>query len=237
MLVVPVVSIGLGATAYVVAPHDDGPALVIDPGFGVAADIAQVCAAFELSPQAVLLTHGHLDHWAGADQVCSQWDVECWIHPADRYRLLDPFRTMSAPVRDEFARIGGLGIAALASPVHEYAMNQGRGFLSLAGIDVELIHAPGHTEGSSLVSTKAKLNPRGLAPRDASSGETYTVVFTGDVLFDGSVGRTDLPGGDNAQMRDTLREIIGDIPDEAIIMPGHGTASTMQAQRQYNPYL
>ncbi len=103
--------------------------------------------------------------------------------------------------------------------------------LSLAGMDVDVLHAPGHTEGSVMFGIDRV--PDGL---DGQVDVDRTMV-TGDVLFAGSIGRTDLPGGDQAAMQRSLRDVVLPLPDTTLVLPGHYQATTMAHERATNPYL
>jgi glyoxylase-like metal-dependent hydrolase (beta-lactamase superfamily II) len=106
-----------------------------------------------------------------------------------------------------------------------------RQHLDLAGLSVEVLHAPGHTEGSVMFGLEDV--PDGVADQ-VSVDRT---MITGDVLFAGSIGRTDLPGCDNAAMQRSLRDVVLPLPDATLVLPGHGPASTMERERATNPYL
>ena len=101
--------------------------------------------------------------------------------------------------------------------------------LELAGLSLAVSHAPGHTEGSVLFSLPGV--PTGLPD------EVDRTVLTGDVLFAGSIGRTDLPGGDHAAMLRSLRDVVLPLPDSSLVLPGHGPATSMARERATNPYL
>ena len=101
----------------------------------------------------------------------------------------------------------------------------------MAGLDLEVLHAPGHTQGSVMFTLPEV--PDGIA---AEAG-VRTTVLSGDVLFAGSIGRTDLEGGDGATMNRTLRDVVLPLADDALVLPGHGPATTMERERATNPYL
>lgn len=205
---------------YLVAPADRGPCIVLDPGVGAFDTVRDLVEEHGLEPQGVLLTHGHLDHLYSATDVCATYGVDCWIHPADRARLTDPY---DIPGAYEFVE-QALGRARdftdrEPAVVHEVADGDR---ITLAGLEIEVLHAPGHTPGSVLYR---------VAPADRP------LVFTGDVVFAGSVGRVDLPGGDAAAMRRTLRTVVLGLPDDTVLLPGHGGQTTVSRERAANPYL
>lgn len=239
MLLRTVVSPALGANCYVVAAGPDGPCVLIDPGYLIGADLAAVLAADRLEPEAVLISHGHLDHVAGVVTELPG-PVPVHIHAEDAYRLDNPFEhlgpALQAMVEQEF---GGPQSWQRPQAVTTHRAGSaptdsgGAGVqrLELAGLEITAIHAPGHTEGSTLYRIAGRPDTLDGAPA------VDQVVFTGDVLFAGSVGRTDLHGGDQRAMEVTLREVLLGLPDSALILPGHGPASTIGRERATNPFL
>jgi glyoxylase-like metal-dependent hydrolase (beta-lactamase superfamily II) len=171
------------------------------------------------TPVAVLATHGHLDHVADAHVVAGQYDIPVFIHAADRHLLGDPGAGLgpTGPALVE----AFYGTAELPEPedVREWADGDS---YDLAGLVVQVVHAPGHTPGSVL-----------LHVGDGVS----TQLFSGDVLFAGSIGRTDLPGGSMDQMMATLRDTILTMPYDLAVLPGHGTATSIGQECLANPYL
>lgn len=226
MLVRAVEATAFGTNCYIVAPASGEECLIVDPGVGVEDRVAEVLAEHRLRPAAVLLTHGHLDHTYSVTPVCAG-STAAYIHEHDRYRLDDPLSTTSpgllSMLEQQFGRR-----ATWTGPEEVVDIADGQ-TLDLGGLSVEVSHAPGHTEGSVLFGLAGV--PTGL------SVEVDRTVLTGDVLFAGSIGRTDLPGGDHAAMLRSLREVILPLPDTSLVLPGHGPATTMERERQTNPYL
>jgi hydroxyacylglutathione hydrolase len=216
-----------GTNCYVLAPGPGQECLVVDPGIGVEDAVRETIEEHRLRPAAVLLTHGHLDHVYAVTPVCGG-TTAAYIHADDRYRLHDPLALVGAPLlamlEEQFGRR-----ATWTEPetVVEVADAQ---TLELAGLSVEVLHAPGHTEGS--VMFRLPDVPRGLTGVDVDS-----TVLSGDVLFAGSIGRTDLPGGDGAAMQRSLRDVVLPLADTSLVLPGHGPATTMDHERAANPYL
>ena len=103
--------------------------------------------------------------------------------------------------------------------------------LTLAGLDLEVLHAPGHTEGSAMFGFQRL--PDGVRAPE----ELDRTMISGDVLFAGSIGRTDLPGGDGSAMQRSLRDVVLPLADSTLVLPGHGPATTMRRERSTNPYL
>ncbi|HEU5269454.1 MAG TPA: MBL fold metallo-hydrolase [Jatrophihabitans sp.] len=208
----------LGTNCFVVADGPGEQCLVIDPGVGVTGRLDEVIAEHRLHPVAVLLTHGHLDHTFSVLPVCQAKDVPAYIHPADRRALADPWWLMGLPVGAPIYGVRGL---TFAEPDDVRTLDDG-GRLQIAGLDLTVRHAPGHTEGSVLFHAEAPDAP---------------VAFTGDVLFAGSIGRTDLPGGSMPAMRDSLKNVILPMADEVLVCPGHGPGTTIGRERATNPFL
>ena len=205
------------ANCYLVAPAPGEECVIIEPGEDAVAGIDELAREFRLKPVAVLLTHGHLDHVWSVAPVCGARDVPAYIHPSDRELLTDPARGFSLGAGQEL--FGGL---KLTEPDDVRVLDDGA-VLHLAGLDVTVEHAPGHTQGS----VTFRLPPAG----DAG------VMFSGDLLFAGSIGRTDLPGGDYETIIDSLARVCLPLPDATVVLPGHGPQTTIGAERATNPFL
>lgn len=218
-----------GTNCYVLAPTAGEECLVVDPGVGVTAQLAEVLRDHRLRPAAVLLTHGHFDHVYSVTPVCGSASVAAYIHGEDRYRLKDPLSAVGveliAMLEQQFGQK-----ASWQEPTDVLTLRDGQE-LTIAGLDLRVLHAPGHTEGSVMFSLPEV--PDGLA---AEVGARSTVL-SGDVLFAGSIGRTDLSGGDGAAMNRSLRDVVLPLPDDVLVLPGHGPATTMERERATNPYL
>ncbi|MBT0567986.1 MBL fold metallo-hydrolase [Williamsia sp. CHRR-6] len=211
---------GMFATnCYVVAPEAGASAVIIDPGQDAAPSVRSVVAEHGLVPVAVLLTHGHLDHTWNAFEVCEEFDIPAYIHAADRGMLTDPASGIGPAMS---AMIGGMTFREPATVI-EFVDRQP---VTVAGIEFEVDLAPGHTRGSVLLTTDVPTDD-GPVP----------VCFSGDVLFAGSIGRTDLPGGNHQQLLDSIAERLLTRPDSTQVLPGHGTQTSVGAERASNPFL
>jgi glyoxylase-like metal-dependent hydrolase (beta-lactamase superfamily II) len=201
---------------WVVASGPGEQCVVVDPGIGVVPQLDAVLSEHRLYPVAVLLTHGHFDHTFSVLPVCEARDVPAYVHPADRGQLADPWSGVGLPKGTPL-----FGSLTFAEPddVRELADDDK---ISLAGLDFTVQHAPGHSAGSVVF---------GLA------GSDDAVVFSGDVLFAGSIGRVDLPGGSMTQMEQSLRRVILPMDDATVVHPGHGPSTTIERERAANPYL
>ncbi|MFI9595160.1 MBL fold metallo-hydrolase [Nonomuraea sp. NPDC052265] len=202
----------LQTNCYVVAPAAGEECVIVDPGQDAAEGVEELLREHRLKPVAVLLTHGHLDHVWSVAPVCGARDVPAWIHPDDRHLLSDPSAGWGGGV-------SLFGDIRLSEPDDVRELSDGAA-LSLAGLDLVVDHTPGHTRGS--VSFRL--------PGDE-------IMFSGDLLFAGSVGRTDLPGGDYATILRSLATKCLPLPDDTVVLPGHGPQTTIGRERATNPYL
>ena len=189
---------------YVVA--NGSRAFIVDPGMDTRERLEQLAEEQCLTFESVVLTHGHIDHTRDA----AEFDLPVYIHPDDAFMLVD-----------------GSGVSPQSQLLFDAAsMKQvadrrdliGGETLTLAGLDFEIVHAPGHSPGCVM-----------LVAED--------VALTGDVLFKGSIGRTDLPHSDHAAMQRSLRGPVWALDDALAILPGHGPTSTMRRERATNPFL
>jgi hydroxyacylglutathione hydrolase len=209
-----------GTNCYVAAVAAGSECIVIDPGKDAAAGVDQVVREHRLKPVAVLVTHGHVDHMWCVAPVAGTYDATAWIHPRDRHLLSDPMRAMSPETSGML--LGGSYTWAEPDRVEELADAQS---LELAGLRFVVDHTPGHTEGSVTFRT----------PYDAV--EISELMFSGDLLFAGSIGRTDLPGGDHPTMLRSLTEKVLPLADDIVVLPGHGEQTTIGRERATNPFL
>ncbi len=245
MLVVGFPSGSFAANCYVVAPAAGEQCVIIDPGQDAERGIGEILAAHRLRPAAVLLTHGHIDHVWSVAPVCGAQGIPAYIHPADRALLSDPARGFPLGIGQEL--FGGLKFTE-PDDVKELADGMTMG---LVGLEIIVNHAPGHTEGSVTfrlpsgnpqavaeepitVQGKSRIGRAGRADQDPQSDG---ILFSGDLLFAGSIGRTDLPGGDYQTILRSLARVCLTLPDETLVLSGHGPATTIGAERLANPFL
>ena len=214
-----------GTNCYVVATEPGAECVIVDPGKDAAEGIAQVVREHRLKPVSVLLTHGHLDHMWSVTPVAGTYDATAWIHPGDRHLLTDPLAGMSADTRAMLPQLLGDSSARWAEPDDVREMADGQR-LQLAGVDFTVDHTPGHTEGSVTFRTPYP-----------DQDEVRELMFSGDLLFAGSIGRTDLPGGDHPTMLRSLRDKVLTLPDDIVVLPGHGEQTSIGRERATNPYL
>ncbi len=223
------------ANCYVVASAPGQECVIIDPGQDAERGIEELLAEHRLRPAAVLLTHGHLDHVWSVAPVCGAKGIPAYIHPDDRVLLSDPAKGFPLGAGQEL--FGGLEFTE-PDDVKELADGM---TLSLVGLEITVNHAPGHTEGSVTFrlplagpSAQAPIRAQGKSTTDEAGAD---VLFSGDLLFAGSIGRTDLPGGDYPTILRSLARVCLTLPDQTVVLSGHGPQTTIGAERRSNPFL
>ena len=226
VLVTSFPAVALGTNCYVLATAAGGECVVVDPGIEVDDQLHRTLTELSLTPAAVLITHGHIDHVQSAARVGK--DVPVYIHCGDRYRLKDPMSDLPEGMVAAFEQQLGRP-ARWNEPTTVIEVTHGQR-LELAGLTIDVHHAPGHTEGSALYSLSD-------VPDDIDGADVSSTVLTGDVLFAGTIGRTDLSGGDHPTMLQSLRDVVLALPDDALVLPGHGPATTMARERATNLFL
>lgn len=182
--------------------------IIIDTGLQ-AEPLIDFLQKHKLNPLALIFTHGHPDHIMGASALREDFpQVQVYIHALDAKLLVSPPSLLAA--------MAGMRIRP-AAPAD--VLIEGPTTIEIADIALDVLHTPGHTAGSICLYSK-------------DDG----VVFAGDTLFEGSVGRTDL-GGDMEQLTDSIKQKLLTLPDETIVYPGHGPQTTIANERRYNPFL
>ncbi|MBA3742947.1 MBL fold metallo-hydrolase [Sporichthya sp.] len=208
-----------GTNCYVVATAPGEQCVVVDPGIEVVGQLEELLAEHRLQPVAVMLTHGHIDHTYSVAPVCGARGIPAWIHPEDRELLVDPGKGMGMSTQALFG-----GRLEWTEP-DDVRLLDDDAPIELAGLSFTVDHAPGHTPGSVMFRL----------PKVGDVGEQ--ILISGDVLFQGSIGRMDLPGGNEEQMYESLRSKVLPLDDGTIVLPGHGDQTTIGIERATNPYL
>jgi glyoxylase-like metal-dependent hydrolase (beta-lactamase superfamily II) len=189
---------------------DDGEAAVVDPGDGAAA-LLDRARALGLRVGCILLTHAHLDHISNVDLVKRVFDVPIYLHAADQ------------PLYDAIVEQGCyFGISMRPQPRVDHRLVDGT-TLDVGALSVRVHETPGHSPGGVVFEVR---DPEGRA-----------TLLSGDTLFAGSIGRTDLPGGDYATLIDSIQRVLLTFPDDVAVNPGHYGATTIGAERRGNPFL
>lgn len=205
---------------YVVAPGPGEECVVIDPGMDATSGVADVVREHRLRPAAVLVTHGHIDHMFCVAPVAGAYDTTAYVHPADRHLLTNPMAGVSA---ETAAMLLG-GSYTFAEPDEVSELRDGD-VVEVAGLSFTIDATPGHTPGSVTFTSQY------------DDADVAAVLFSGDLLFAGSIGRTDLPGGDSATMLRSLADKVLPLDDSIVVLPGHGPRTTIGRERATNPYL
>jgi hydroxyacylglutathione hydrolase len=196
--------------SYVVFREGDQECLVIDPGFEPEAIVSWI-ESRNLEPVAILVTHGHSDHIAGNAALRERWpSLPILIGRGDAPKLTDPTGNLSGPF--------GL---PLVSPPADRLLDDGEAF-ELSGLRLVAHEIPGHSSGHVVFRLEGCQPP---------------LVFGGDVLFQGSIGRTDFPDGDFAALERGIRRHLYTLPDETIVFPGHGEPTTIGHEKRHNPFV
>ncbi|SNR51788.1 Glyoxylase, beta-lactamase superfamily II [Haloechinothrix alba] len=204
------------ANCYLLATGDGTECVIVDPGQDAVTRIDEALAEHRLTPVAVLATHGHFDHVYSAREVADAHGIPVYIHGDDRELLSDPLKGLGPQLSAMFG-----GQVQMTEPARVVELDGTP--LELAGLSIAVDLTPGHTPGSVIFRL--------------STDEGGEVALTGDTLFAGAIGRTDLPGGDMARMQESLRDTVLSLPDRTVVLPGHGTTSTIGDERASNPFL
>lgn len=196
--------------SYVLAREAGGPAVIIDAPPDVDG-IVELARNNNVMPAALLVTHGHVDHCGASGGVAERFGIAAYIHPDDEFLSSNP--------RTQAERLMGTLPPGDYEPAEYTDLKDGQ-TLDVAGVSLEVRHTPGHTPGHCCFY----LAEEGL-------------LFSGDQLFAGSIGRTDLPGGSYDQLIASMRDQVLTLDDEVIVHPGHGPATTLARERRSNPFL
>jgi hydroxyacylglutathione hydrolase len=215
----------LACNCYVLAQRAGADAIVVDPGQRAMGQLRRILDENRLTPAAVLLTHGHVDHIWSAQKVADTYGCPAYIHPEDRFMLSDPIRGFGP-------RIGQIAFGALfREPKQVIELDRDGDKVDLGDTVVTVDHTPGHTRGSVVFRVE------GDVPRTRGAEELTKIAFTGDTLFRQSVGRTDLPGGSGRDLLGSIVTKLMVLDDDTVVLPGHGEKSTIGFERRTNPFL
>ena len=182
-------------------------AIVVDPGDDVS-EIMSILRRYGLSVKMIVITHAHIDHIGGAHKLRALTGAPVYMHEADRM-LSDRLDTQAA----------WLGVATPPNPGIDVAAREGD-TIRAGSVEAQVLHTPGHTQGSISLYIPAEM-----------------LLLSGDTLFQGSVGRTDLPGGDAEQIARSIRGKLYTLPEETMVVPGHGENTSIGEERRLNPFV
>ncbi len=201
-------TLGPWATNVYLLWDEQGDATLVDAGFDPA-PVLEALGARSLVLKSVVLTHAHIDHIAGLGEVRGQWpDVPILIHPAESAFLTDPVSNLSAFLAEP-----------IVAPDPTGELEPGTG-IEMGGRTWNILHTPGHSPG-------------GVTFHQPDLG----VAIVGDTLFAGSVGRTDFPTSDAPTLMRSINDKLFTLPDDTRVLPGHGPATTVGAEKRSNPYV
>lgn len=203
-------SMPFGENSYVAYPSAGGDCIVFDPGMEPDL-IAELLDERRLTPTALLITHGHGDHIAGIPAMKARWPKARVIIGRDEAsKLIDPMANLSMQ----------FGMPITCDPADELCDEGGR--VTAAGLEFDVAKIPGHSSGHVVFIWHGGPRP---------------VVFAGDVLFAGSIGRTDFPDGDFATLAEGIRTKLYTLPDDTLVLPGHGPPTTVGREKRTNPFV
>jgi glyoxylase-like metal-dependent hydrolase (beta-lactamase superfamily II) len=192
---------------YIFRREGSDRALIVDPG-DEAPKLLNVIESLNLKLEGILLTHTHFDHVGAVAPVAKATGAEVWVPEIEKPVLADIMRFVPLP-----------GIGPYESYDAEHTL-RGAERLELAGFEIDVIFTPGHSPGHVTFSIPDE-----------------HAIFSGDVLFEGSVGRTDLPGGDWGTLLESIRNLVDSLPEETMVYPGHMGITSLGAERTTNPFL
>ena len=220
MLIDRVIAPYFETNCWILASKIGQECIIVDPGMArpnLVNEIVAKVSEHNLKPIAVLITHGHLDHMFSVLPLTAQVPMRTFITAADRFLLTDPMGALDRNgISQQF--LDAFGKEKFKEPDEIVELEDFETF-ELAGMQITSIFAPGHTKGSVIFTVDDQQ------------------LISGDVLFAGSIGRTDLPTGSASQMRNTLRDRILTLSDGLNVLPGHGGQTTIGIERVRNPYL
>lgn len=204
-----IVSAPFMENTYIVHLSGQSDCLVVDPGLEPR-KIFSLLDREKLTPVAILLTHGHADHIGGNQAMKERWpDLPILIGRGDAPMLTDPRLNLST-----------WGGTPFVSPPADRLLDEGE-VLDLAGLKMDVLEIPGHSPGH-IVYVLKQFQP--------------CLVLGGDVLFEGSIGRCDFPGGNQKQLVTGIRQKLFTLPDDTLVYPGHGEPTTTGIEKQTNPF-
>ncbi|MFP4310680.1 MAG: MBL fold metallo-hydrolase [Nitriliruptoraceae bacterium] len=218
---------------YVVGDHDRGRAVLVDPGETAEAQALAMLASVDASCEAILLTHGHLDHLWAVPELARALEVPVLLHPGDRWLWDDPAAAFGAPL-ELLASEFGLTWDPPTEHLREVSDGQR---LELAGLTFDVTHNPGHTPGHVTYLGRELAQATVTFPLAEATEAPSEVLFSGDLLFAGSIGRTDLARGSMEDMLVSLATTVVPLTDATLVLSGHGPDTTIGYERETNPYL
>lgn len=218
---------------YVIGDRDLGRAVLVDPGETAEAQALAMLASVDATCEAILLTHGHLDHLWAVPELARALEVPVLLHPGDRWLWDDPAAAFGAPL-EMLSQEFGLDWDPPTDQLREVTDGQR---LDLAGLRFDVAHNPGHTPGHVTYLGRDLARATVTFPLGDADQASEVVLFAGDLLFAGSIGRTDLARGNMDDMLVSLASTVVPLADETLVLSGHGPDTTVGYERETNPYL
>jgi glyoxylase-like metal-dependent hydrolase (beta-lactamase superfamily II) len=209
------------ANCYVLGDHARGTAVVVDPGQDAGPTVQACLERHNVRAESILLTHGHLDHVWSAPELAAQLDVQVFLHGDDRWLWDNPVAAFGNLPPGVLADQFGLDWRPDAERLEWLADGMK---LTCAGLQVEVHHTPGHTPGSSVFLLR-------------ETGTDDPVLLSGDLIFAGSVGRTDFPRGSFEDQNESIKRVVLPLDDATRIFSGHGPETTVGVERGTNPFV
>lgn len=198
---------------WILASGPGSECIIVDPGMpDISAEIEMIIEEEGLKPVASLMTHGHLDHTFSITALADGYDIPAYIHSEDRRFVADPAGIHGAAFNETLSGM------TFTEPKDLRTLREGE-VIEIVGLKIRAIHAPGHTKGSLMFMVNEE------------------TLLSGDVLFAGSIGRTDLPTGSSTDMKSSLIKKVLPLSDDVRVLPGHGPETTIKYERKTNPYL
>jgi glyoxylase-like metal-dependent hydrolase (beta-lactamase superfamily II) len=197
----------LGCNCSVMGDESTHEAIVVDPGDDVS-EIIAILDRHKLKATMIVITHAHIDHIGGAEKLRAHTGAPVYMHEADKM-LSDQLAVQAAWLGMETPKDPGIDKPAREGDV-----------IRAGGIEAHVLHTPGHTPGS--ISVYLPLEKK---------------LIAGDTLFQRSIGRTDLPGGDTGQIGRSIRGKLYTLPEDTIVFPGHGETTTIGEEKRENPFV
>ncbi len=216
----------LQANCYFVSRSPGTECVIIDPGMDALDQIKEVVREHNVKPAAIFITHGHFDHMWSASEAAALYDIPVWIHPADRHLLSDPMAAISGESAHMLRmQLGINDIPDFEEPADVRDATDGT-VIVIDGMSFTVDHVPGHTPGTVVYRVDYD-----------GTEDVSELMFSGDFLFQGSIGRTDLGGGDHAAMLASLKNQVLPLDDSIVVLPGHGPQTSIGRERATNPFL
>ena len=217
---------------YAIGDRDLGRAVLVDPGETAESHALELLASVDATCEAILLTHGHLDHLWAVPELARALEAPVLLHADDRWLWDEPAAAFGAP--PELLEQFGLEW----DPPTEYLRSVADGErLTLAGVTFDVAHNPGHTPGHVTYLGRELARATVTFPLGDAEQASEDVLFSGDLLFAGSIGRTDFPRGSMSDMLRSLATTILPLQDDTLVLSGHGPDTTVGYERETNPYL